>query len=243
MTWYLEEAPQPGHFDDSRGDEGGRFRDPLVWKEGQEWRMAVGSGIHGKGGAVLLYGSRNLIEWQYIGILYQKDLQDLEGMETGTMWECPSIFHLGEKWVLIISVCNAKGPIGTFYYIGDYHEDHFIPDGPARRLDHGAEACFYAPQTFLSGSGERVMFGWLREARSVYEMKRAGWSGAMSLPRLLSLSEAGELWCAPLARITGLRRQAETLETPGQLTSKVLAQSWRSWYVCNKMLTNGAAYN
>ncbi len=52
-------------------------------------------------------------------------------------------------------------------------------------------------------------------------MKCAGWSGAMSLPRVLSLSAEGELVCAPLAEIARLRGEAQNLEKAGQLSCKV----------------------
>ena len=34
------------------------FRDPCVWREDDEWFLAIGSGIEGQGGVVLLYCSR-----------------------------------------------------------------------------------------------------------------------------------------------------------------------------------------
>ena len=42
------------------------FRDPAVWKEGDTWLMAVGSGFRGKGGAILLYESKDLRHWNYL---------------------------------------------------------------------------------------------------------------------------------------------------------------------------------
>ncbi len=221
-TW--KKHPRPVIPAPPEGLELEGFRDPCVWKEGPAWRMALGSGLRGLGGAVLLYGAQTLTSWQYLGILHQKDPQEPEAVPHGTMWECPSFFPLGEKWVLLISACAAEGPITTIYYVGDYHADRFIPAGPARRLDHGAGGCFYAPQTFLSASGERLMIGWLREARSTGEMQRAGWSGAMSLPRRLWLDKDGSLACIPLAETTRLRQAGQELTTPGQVSSGCGAQ-------------------
>jgi beta-fructofuranosidase len=181
------------------------FRDPCVWREGAEWRMAIGSGVCGIGGAVLLYRSMDLKQWEYLGILYQGDLQLREPLWTGTMWECPSFFPLGEKWVLVVSACSAEGAAYTLYFTGEYRADHFIPDGGPRLLDFGAAGCFYAPQTFLDGKGRRLMIGWLREGRSGEAQLEAGWSGAMSLPRVLTLGADGTLCCAPVEETKRLR--------------------------------------
>src|SRR5581483_2573540 len=45
------------------------FRDPAPWRDGDTWYMAVGSGIRGKGGAVLLYRSKDLRHWEYLHLL------------------------------------------------------------------------------------------------------------------------------------------------------------------------------
>jgi beta-fructofuranosidase len=54
-----------------------------------------------------------------------------------------------------------------------------------QRLDWG-QYCFYAPLTFQA-KNRRLMFGWLQEQRAKEEQIAAGWSGVMSLPRILEL--------------------------------------------------------
>ena len=197
------------------------FRDPCVWQEANEWRMVLGSGLTDVGGAVLLYRSKDLLDWQYMEVLFSGNLKSVDPFWTGTMWECPCFFPLGDKWVLIVSVYSAKGPLYVIYYTGEYRVDRFEPDGPPRLLDYGAGACFYAPQTFVERKGRRVMFGWLRESRSVEEQSKAGWSGALSLPRYLSLSEEGDLICALPEGIQALRGDHEVLTGQNQLSSSV----------------------
>jgi len=201
------------------------FRDPCVWQEGGEWRMVVGTGLTDVGGAVLLYRSRDLLEWQYMGILFNGNVQKRDPLWTGTMWECPSFFPLGDKWVLLISVSSAQGGVYTIYYTGQYVIDRFVPDGPPRLLDGGEGGCLYAPQTFVDRKGRRVLFGWLREARSVADQVYAGWSGVMSLPRLLFLSRNGELCSTPTIETQSLRDQHENLSRPNQLSDTVRGAS------------------
>lgn len=198
------------------------FRDPCVWQEpGGEWRMVLGSGITNVGGAVLLYSSKDLVEWQYKGILFNGNVNQREPLRTGSMWECPCFFPLGDKWVLIISACDAQGTLYTFYYTGHYVIDRFIPDGPPRLLDGGNGGCLYAPQTFVDRKSRRVLIGWLREGRSVSDQVAAGWSGVMSLPRLLFLSKNGELCSTPMIETQSLRDQHENLSRPDQISEIV----------------------
>ena len=180
--------------------------------------MVIGSGLRGVGGTILLYRSTDLRAWEYLGILCQGDATQHEPLWTGTMWECPSFFPLGDHWVLIVSACSSDGPLYTIYLTGDYSGNRFTPNGPAHLVDFGAGGCYYAPQTFLDESGRRVIIGWLREARSPAEMTRAGWSGAMSLPRILSLGADGSLRSAPIDSVASLRGTHERLEQSGQIS-------------------------
>ncbi len=209
VTW--RKHPQPVIPAAPEGVEVNAFRDPCVWQEHGEWRMALGSGLQDVGGAVLLYASKNLEDWQYRGMLFHDDARTRGPIWPGKVWECPAFFPLGDKWVLIVSARADEGELYTLYYTGRYELERFIPDGPARLLDGGASACFYAPQTFLDRKGRRVMIGWMREARDAAEQHQAGWSGCASLPRMLTLSEDGDLICAPLESATSLRRVSESL--------------------------------
>lgn len=219
LVW--KKHPQPVIPAPPEGMQIEGFRDPCVWQEANEWRMVLGSGLTDAGGAVLLYRSKDLLEWQYMGVLYHGNLKSVDPLWTGTMWECPSFFPLGDKWVLMVSVYSPKGPLYVIYYTGDYRVDRFEPDGPPRLLDFGAGACFYAPQTFVERKGRRVMFGWLRESRSVEEQTKAGWSGALSLPRFLDLSDRGDLCCTPPEGIQALRGDHEELTGQNQLSATV----------------------
>jgi beta-fructofuranosidase len=50
------------------------------------------------------------------------------------------------------------------------------------------------------------MFGWLRECRSEQAQVLAGWSGAISIPRYLSLDENGDLSINPEPALERLRK-------------------------------------
>ena len=168
------------------------FRDPDVWREGKTWYMVVGSGIKGVGGAILLYKSKDLVQWDYVRPAYVGKVD-----ETGAMWECPNFFSLGRRHVLIVSTLGR-----AIYFVGTWRNERFTPQAQGE-LDQGGS--FYAPQVFRDNTGRRVMFGWLRERRSNAAQTAARWSGVQSLPRVLTLGRGGKLAFAPAPEVDSLR--------------------------------------
>ena len=173
------------------------FRDPFLWREDDgRWYMLLGSGIKGRGGAALLYRSRDLIEWEYMNPLYVGD-----PAESGINWECPNFLDLGAKHMLAVS------PHGRpLYWLGDYRGNRFSPDGSSKRLDWGD--VFYAPNSLLDPAGRWLMWGWIREARPRDQYAAAGWASCLTLPREISLGVDGELAVKPASEICKLRRAA-----------------------------------
>jgi len=180
-------APPPGM--DAAG-----FRDPYVWREEDGWCCIVGSGERGKGGVTLLYRSPDLVTWEYLHPL----LSGVEA-ETGWMWECPNFFPLGDKYVLLISPIPLRR---TLYAVGRYENHRFTAERWGE-VDLGG--CFYAPQVLVDRQGRRLMWGWLQEERSQEAQLAAGWSGVMSLPRLLSLAADGSLHQQPAPEVQTVR--------------------------------------
>ena len=85
----------------------------------------------------------------------------------------------------------------------------FYPES-VQRVDWGYH-CFYAPLTMKDGGGRRLMWGWLQEQRSIETQLQAGWSGIMSLPRVLTLEE-GRLCTRFVPELEILRQQETRLE-------------------------------
>lgn len=187
------------------------FRDPFVWREDGQWWMVIGSGIEGRGGAVLFYRSADLIDWTYFGpLLVGDDVPE-------TMWECPNFFRLDDRWVLMVSVL---GGTGVRYFVGDFDGRRFTP-GHQGWVDFGE--VFFAPQTFVDDAGWRLMFGWLQEARSEEAQRAAGWAGVMTLPRVLSLAPDGTLRSAPAPEVEALRGGALDVKAPLPLAFELRA--------------------
>jgi len=183
------------------------FRDPSPWRQGDWWYMTIGSGIEGKGGAVLLYKSKDLRTWEFVHILAQREGSIAlvpEHQDAREVWECPEFFALGSKHVLIYSTSGK-----AYWLVGSldpqtmkYHQEI------AGVLDFGS---FYAPKTQLDKAGNRILWGWIPETRKLEEHKAAGWAGMMSLPRVLSMGGDGRLRIGVASEVDQLRKHQQVL--------------------------------
>jgi beta-fructofuranosidase len=170
-----------------------------VWREGADWMLALGSGLRGQGGAVLLYRSSDLRHWTYLHPLLEgkaKAGSSANPVDSGEMWECPDFFPLGGRHVLLISTAGK-----VLWHVGKYEQRRFQPEKTGV-VDSGA---YYAARTMLDREGNRVLWGWIPERRPESEYRAAGWAGVMSLPRLLSLAADGSLRMEPEPALCSLR--------------------------------------
>ena len=175
------------------------FRDPAVWPEGDTWLMALGSGFRGKGGAVLLYESKDLRHWSYLHPLATGRMRTganaKDPVDSGEMWECPDFFPLDGKHLLIVSTERV-----VKYLLGGYADRRFHAETTGG-IDYGS---YYAARTMANTGGRRILWGWLTEGRSAEAQRAAGWSGVMSLPRELKLLGA-QVQMRPAAEVETLR--------------------------------------
>ncbi|WP_174509717.1 glycoside hydrolase family 32 protein [Klebsiella oxytoca] len=180
------------------------FRDPKVWREGEHWYMVVGARV-GDTGQVRLYRSADLRQWHDEGILDEAEA----GM--GYMWECPDFFTLGEKRVLMFSPQGIaaegyrnRNLFQSGYLTGEWQPGQpFVRDGEFVELDLGHD--FYAPQSFLTPDGRRLIIGWLDMWESPLPEQEDGWSGMLSLPRELTLGADNRLLMRPAQEVECLR--------------------------------------
>ena len=171
------------------------FRDPKVFKFGNEYRMVVGAGIKNTG-SILLYRSEDLIHWDYVGKL-------VEDGRFGNVIECPNLFQLDDKWVLMFSSIKAV-PYRVIFAVGSFDGREFIPEVPDGQPDSwpyftietGPD--FYAPQILDMPDGRKVNIAWMynwsrREDKGQLQV------GAFTFPREMAFDKAGRLTMLPIA--------------------------------------------
>lgn len=182
-----KKLPQPVIATPPAGLDVTGFRDPALWREGNNWMLILGSGVRGRGGMILLYTSPDLQHWTYLHPLIEgppAQSTSVNPVDTGEMWECPDFFPLDDKYVLLISTMRK-----VRWMVGTYANQRFTPEKEGV-VDWGS---YYAAKTMVDAHGRRILWGWIPESRSDAELISAGWAGAMSLPRVLSLDAQKQL--------------------------------------------------
>ena len=199
LTAWKKYAGNPVIAAPPKGLDVAGFRDPAVWKEGDTWLMALGSGFRGKGGAVLLYESKDLRHWSYLHPLVTGRMKAgasaKDPVDGGEMWECPDFIPLGDKHLLVYSTERV-----VRYLLGSYADRQLRPETTGG-IDFGS---YYAARTMTNTGGRRILWGWLTEGRTAEAQRAAGWSGVMSLPRELKLL-GSQVQMRPAAEVETLR--------------------------------------
>lgn len=134
--------------------------------------------------SVALYRSDNAESWVYHSILFQ------EKTISGRTLECPDLFYLGGKYVLVLSIFETKNKkdfnYQSYYYIGNFDGKHFSAETPPKHIDSAKE--FYAPQTF-EANGNRYAIGWMNCWEDYKNRAKDDSAGAMSLIRQLKVKK------------------------------------------------------
>jgi beta-fructofuranosidase len=187
------------------------FRDPKVWKQDGQYFMVVGAQTTDLKGAVALLRSNDLVDWEHVGMLAGGGSGELK--DFGYMFECPDMFRLAEKDVLIFSpqgleaegmkyqnVYQAGYVVGTFNASTSTYEH-----GEFEELDRGFD--FYAPQTTEDQLGRRLLFAWMSvpdQDEQDHPTIEHRWLHNMTIPRELKLID-GKVFQMPVQELKDLR--------------------------------------
>ena len=187
------------------------FRDPKVWKHKESYYMVLGSKTKNNRGQVLLYQSDDLLNWKFISVMAKG-----EG-NFGFMWECPDLFELNGKDVLVMSP-QGVNPEGNNYH--NLHQSGYVmgqlnyqtghlDHGPFYMLDHGFD--FYAPQTMIDDRGRRILIAWMDMWESDMPTQKYNYSGAMTIPRIVIMKD-DKLYTEPVPELQSLRKDEVTYQ-------------------------------
>jgi len=163
--------------------------DPHGWVEGDTYYAIFG------GGKPTVFKATKLDDWSYVGPLLAHDMPDVE---PGEDVSCPDLFPIGDKYMLM-GISHNKG---ARYYIGEWRNEQFHPEYHARMNWDGGYT--FAPETLVDDQGRRIMWAWVMD-RAGQEPMHEGWSGIMTLPRVLSLDRNTRLRIEPIQELESLR--------------------------------------
>jgi beta-fructofuranosidase len=199
------------------------FRDPKIWFEyGVYNAVLVSRNRNSQRGDVLLFQSEDALNWRFVRTILENDGR------FGRMWECPDLYELEGKTVVLVSAMAVKtnNPIyrngwGTYSFIGTYDkETHEFQAGDPDALDLGFD--FYAPQTMETPDGRRILVGWMQAPESGNSAPETNkWFGQMTFPRELLIKE-GHLYQRPI-------RELEQLHTDSVKISGISADKETSF--------------
>ncbi len=171
------------------------WRDPFVFSDNGRIFLLLGgklSETDGGAAVVLLYEAENptLEQWSYRGILFRHP--DLSRVSV----ECANLFKSGNQWVLLLSTHKL-----VECHIGDFDADAGVFTAQSSDLLDGSDQ-FYATNILLDDKQRQICFGWIRGFAP-----NQGWSGCMSLPRVLSVDENGEFHQFPAPEVDMLHAE------------------------------------
>ena len=202
-------------IDGSLLPEGGSrrdFRDPKIWREGDSFFAVAGDRAADGTGTILLFESKDLLHWEFRSVVAASKGR------YGRMWECPDLFQLDGKHVLITSPQEMTESgldfiegnctlclIGTLNpYTLTFSEER------PQTIDYGLD--FYAPQTLLTEDGRRVMIGWMQYWGSVDAApEELPFFGQMTVPRELRV-KGDKLIQNPVRELERYRRNPKRFE-------------------------------
>ena len=184
------------------------FRDPYIFMENKIYYMILGVQNNELKGKVLIYKSKDAINWALVGEL-KTNMQ-----EFGYMWECPNIVKVSEdKYAFIFSPQGLDNEEFKYqnifqsgYVIGnlDLKEIELKNHSEFKELDMGFD--FYAPQIF-NHDNKNIMFGWigLPDKDCEYPTSEHGWMYSLTMPRVLEYKN-DVLYQKPFRKLENLRQ-------------------------------------
>ena len=181
-------------------------RDPKVWIEDGIYKMVLGARTKDDHGLVLLYEGDDVDSLEYKGCLSVPDL--------GFMWECPDLFTLGDKKFL--AFCPQGVTREEYKMQNIFQSGYFTFDGDKltdfEEFDYGFD--FYAPQTFVTPDGRRLIIGWMGIGDDAYTNPtiELGWQHCLTLPRELTVGPDGKILQNPIRELDSLKKKTKSVE-------------------------------
>jgi len=176
-----------------------RVFDPCVWKSGDFYYALSGGTVPGPGGkavrADFLFKSKDLAVWEYLHDLTDDDRYSLVGDDGA----CPYFWPIGNKHILL----HYSHMSGGRYLLGDWDaaaEKFVITDGGEMNFGASGPGGMHAPSACPDGQGGVICIWNMNPAKPT-----PGWNQIMSLPRLLTIGDDGDLRQQPAGDYASLR--------------------------------------
>lgn len=175
-----------------------QWRDPFMFREGNSTYMVCGgAGVKGRAQVQLYRAAKgDLSQWTHLGPIFQSLDRDIRN------FECPNLFPLDGKWVMIVSPNR-----NCEYWIGDLDISAMKFEPSAHGiLDPGSA---YASNISVDGKGRTILWLWGRTGTMAFgqpaQPDEKAWAGVITMPRILSIGAGGYLVQQPIPEFETLR--------------------------------------
>lgn len=186
------------------------FRDPFVMRDGEQWRMLVGTALEGGDAGASSFSSDDLRTWVFEGLAASRNTQETQPVWTGALWECPQIFTIDGRHVMVTSVWQDDELHYVIYAIGEFANGKFRAQHWGR-LTYGDS--YYAPSFFRDRDGLPCLIYWMRGVLD----EDAARASALSVPHTLRL-EGATLVATPHPAVCSVSAaEADTLDESQKL--------------------------
>ena len=180
--------------------------------DGENWRSWDPCGWYDNGTYYAIYGwfqpalftSSDGVHFSYAGPFMNREECSFGDYEDVS---CPDFFKMNGKDVLM-HISHARG---WQYEIGNFDGKIFHPEHYGRMNFAGGQ--FFAGESYYDNKGRRVLMGWVLDAMLTSSVKELGWSGTMSLPRIVTMSDdKTELYSEIPEEMNTLRYHEQNIE-------------------------------
>ena len=200
------------------------FRDPKVWQDGDDYYMVIGAQMKNGRGSVALCSSKDAENWKFELVLAKSKEYE--------MVECPDYFQVDGQGILLYCPQHRDNESdSSLCSFSAYKEFDFndivsgkIEDSNVQNLDEGRKKMdqgfdFYAPQTFLTEDGRRILIGWAGVPDAGYDSNpmEEGWQHCLTVPRELTWHN-GKIYQYPVRELTKLREGEWMPDNTGRVT-------------------------
>jgi beta-fructofuranosidase len=195
--------------------------------------MMIASGERGRGPALHLYSSNNLLDWEFCSTILEVERNTPVSPASRLLWgmnfECASFFNIGESnYVLVGIEEDLPSKRHNRHYTLWLRGNFVLEEGKAKFqiLNHGMLdfGILYAIHVFRDAEGRLLQLGWADESANEKTVSQQGWAGCIAHPReLYEISipiiegvSDDDIWC--------VNQKAGTMETLGVRPAPQIAQ-------------------
>lgn len=211
------------------------FRDPFVFfdEESKSYFNLITSAVL-SGGTALVYESKDLINWNYRGTVYESDRSKYP--ELGTVWELPVLLPVKspsgvKKHVLLINSHGVGAKLDVYYWVGNWNPKtaKFVPDDEQPQVFDFGSGVFTGPSGFVDPkTGRSLLFSIAQGQRTPSLEADSGWAHTAGMPLELALNDDLKLTIKPVREHTRLRSKTlADLSQPSQAEIDEALQSVR----------------